>query len=205
MQFKSGALFACRNRFVLIHSVPYRFLLSAIKKKKMTAIRLKNIILSLTGLISIFLILSGCAGCGKFFEEPDIRIQGIHIKKIKNMEALFRMDIEVSNPNLVSFEIQSIECDVEMDGKRIASAVSGEKTLIPSRGSGILQMEVQSTSFDIISVLLKILKSKLNDEKKLDYKISGKIYIKSLFYSPPPIAFSSTGNLFEKIGSSKQQ
>ena len=171
----------------------------------MTAILPKNILLSLTGLIYIILILSGCAGCGKIFEQPGVRIQSIHIKKIKNMEALFRVDIEISNPNFISFEIQSIECDVEMDGKHIASAVPIEKTLIPSRGTGIVPLEVHSTSFDIIPVLLNILKSKLNDDRKLDYKITGKIYINSLFYSPPPVAFSSTGNLFEKIRSLKQQ
>jgi LEA14-like dessication related protein len=159
----------------------------------------------LTGLVYIILILLGCVGCEKIFEQPGVRIQSIHIKKIKNMEALFRVDIEVSNPNLISFEIQSIECDVEMDGKHIASAVPIEKTLIPSRGTGIVPLEVHSTSFDIISVLLKRLKSKLNDDRKFYYKITGKIYINSLFYSPPPVTFSSTGDLFEKIGSSKQQ
>jgi LEA14-like dessication related protein len=159
----------------------------------------------LTGLVYVFLILSCCAGCGKIFEQPGVRIQSVHIKKIKNMEALFRVDIEVSNPNFASFEIQSIECDIEMDGRRIASAVSEEKTLIPSRGTGIVPLEVHSTSFDIISVLLKRLKSKLNDNRELDYKITGKIYLNSLFYSPPPVVFSSTGNLFEKIGGSKQQ
>lgn len=159
----------------------------------------------LTCLASVILILSGCAGCGKIFEQPGIRIQSVHIKKIKNMEALFRLDIEVSNPNFVSFEIKNIECDVEMDGRHIASAVSEEKTLIPSHGTGIVSLEVHSASFDIISVLLKRLKSKLNDDRKFDYKITGKIYLNSFFYSPPPVAFSSTGNLFEKIGSSKQQ
>ncbi|RPH52351.1 MAG: hypothetical protein EHM85_03280 [Desulfobacteraceae bacterium] len=159
----------------------------------------------LTCLVSVILILSCCAGCGKIFEQPGVKIESVHIKRIKNMEALFRVDIEVSNPNFVSFEIESIECDVEMNGRQVASAVSGEKARIPSRGTGIVPLEVHSNSFDNISVLLKILKSKLNEDRKLEYKISGKIYINSLFYSPPPVAFSSTGNLFEKIGSSKQQ
>lgn len=155
---------------------------------------------TLTCLVSVILILSSCAGCGKTFKQPGVRIQSVHIKKIKNMEALFRVDIEVSNPNFISFEIKNIECDVELDGRHIASAVSEEKTLILSHGTGIVSLEVHSTSFDIISVLLKILKSKPNDDRKLDYKITGKIYINSLFYSPSPVAFSSTGNLFEKIG-----
>jgi len=171
----------------------------------MTAFRPGKILFSLTCLVSVFLILSCCAGCGKIFEQPGVKINAIHVKKIRNLEALFRVDIEVSNPNFISFEIQSIECDVEMDGRNIASAVSEGKTTIPSRGAGIVHLEVHSTSFDIISVLLKRLKSKLNDDRKLYYKITGKIYLNSLFYSPPPVIFSSTGDLFEKIGSSKQQ
>jgi len=171
----------------------------------MTAFQPGKILFILTGLVSVFFILLCCVGCGKIFEQPSVKINAIHVKKIRNLEALFRVDIEVSNPNFISFEIQSIECDVEMDGKHIASAVPIEKTLIPSRGTGIVPLEVHSTSFDIISILLKRLKSKLNDDRKLDYKITGKIYINSLFYSPPPVTFSSTGDLFEKIGSSKQQ
>jgi LEA14-like dessication related protein len=155
---------------------------------------------TLTCLVSVILILSGCAGCGKLFEEPGFKIYSIHIKKIRNLEASFRVDIEVSNPNLISFEIKSIECEVEMEGKPVASVDYEVKAFIPSRSTVIVPFEVHSTSFDIISVLLKILKSKLNDDRKLDYKITGKIYINSLFYSPPPVAFSSTGNLFEKIG-----
>ncbi len=171
----------------------------------MTSVHQKNIFLSLTGFVSVLIILSGCTGCGKFYEQPGIRIQSVHIKKIKNTEALFRVDIEVSNPNFISFEINNIECDVEMDGRQIASAVSEEKTLIPSRGTGIVSLEVHSTSLDIISDLLKKLKSKLNDDGKFDYKITGKIHMNSLFHSPSPVAFSSTGNLFKNIGNSKQQ
>ena len=172
---------------------------------KMTAIPSKKILLYSAVFISVIIMLLMCAGCGKFFEKPGVRIQAVHIKKIKNMEALFGVDIEISNPNFISFEIERVECDVEIDGKHIASAVSSEKTVIPSRDSGILHMEVQSTSFDIISVLLRVLKSKLNEEKKLDYKITGKIHIKSLFYFPSPISFSSVGNLFEKTEGLKRQ
>ena len=171
----------------------------------MTAFRPGKILFSLTGLVSLFLILSCFAGCRKTFEQPDVKIIGIHIKKIRNLEALFRVDIEVSNPNFMSFEIQSIECDVEMDGRLIAAAVTEEKTVIPSLGTGVVPLEVHSTSFDIISVILKRLKSKLDDDRRLDYKITGKIHFNSLFYSPPPVTFSSTGNLFEKSESSKQQ
>jgi LEA14-like dessication related protein len=166
----------------------------------MTVIRIKHILLSLSGLVFFVPILAGPLGCGAVFEKPGVEIKSIHIKKIKNTEAFFRVDIEVSNPNFVSFEIKKIECDVEVDDRRIASAVSDDKTLIPSRGTGNVSLEVHSTSADIISVLLKILKSKLSDEKKLEYKISGKIYPESLFFSSQPIVFNSKGNLLQKAG-----
>lgn len=172
----------------------------------MTAIRPNNILLSLTGLISVILILSGCAGCGKIFEQPGIRIQSVHIKKIKNMEALFRVDIEVSNPNFISFEIKSIECEVEMEGKPVASVAYEVKALIPSRSTVIVPLEVHSTSFDIISNLLNILKSNRKTENiKIEYKISGKINLSSPFYAPSSIVFSSDGNLLDKLGLSRRQ
>jgi len=172
----------------------------------MTAILPKNILLSLTGLIYVIFILSGCAGCGKLFEEPGFKIHSIHIKKIRNLEAFFRVDIEVSNPNLMSFEMKSIECEVEIEGKSVASVDYELKALIPSRSTVIVPFEVHSTSFDIISNLLNILKSNRKTENKIiEYKISGKINLSSPFYAPSSIAFSSDGNLLDKLGLSRRQ
>lgn len=169
----------------------------------MILLQSQKMLFRLTGLLSAILIISCCAGCGEIFEQPGVKINTIHIKKINNLEAFFRVDIEVTNPNFISFEIKGIECDVEMDGRQVAAFISEEKTLIPAQGTYVVPLEVHSTSFDIISVLLKILKSRQNDDKKLEYKITGKIYLSSLLYSPPPITFTSSGNLLEKIGRSK--
>ncbi|MBU0544997.1 MAG: LEA type 2 family protein [Proteobacteria bacterium] len=154
----------------------------------------------------LILILSGCAGCGTLFEQPGLKIHSIHIKKIRNLEAFFRVDIEVYNPNLVSFEIKNIECEVEMEGKPVASVAYEVNALIPSRTAVIVPFEVQSTSFDMIATLLNILKSNRKTEiKKIEYKINGKINLSSPFYAPSSIAFRSEGNLLEKLGILKQQ
>jgi len=151
-------------------------------------------------------VLFACAGCGKLFEQPGLKIHSFHIKKLKNLEVFFRVDIEVYNPNLISFEIKSIECEVEMEGKPSASIDYEVKAVIPSRSSVIVPFEVQSTSFDIISSLLNIIKSsKKTDNKKIAYKIKGKINLSSPFYAPSSIPFSSEGDLLEKLGFSKKQ
>jgi len=160
----------------------------------------------IAGIFFLILILSGCAGCGKLFEQPGLKIHSVHIKKIRNLEAFFRVDIEVYNPNLVSFEIKSIECEVEMDGKSVASVDYEVKAIIPSRSTVIVPFEVHSTSFDIISSLLNILKSNRKTEnKKIEYKIKGKINLSSPFYAPSSIEFGSDGNLLDKLGLSRQK
>jgi len=156
--------------------------------------------------IFLILILSGCAGCGKLFEQPGLKIHSVHIKKIRNLEAFFRVDIEVYNPNLISFEIKSIECEVEMEGKPVASVAYEVNAVIPSRATVIVPFEVQSTSFDIISNLLNILKSNRKTEnKKIEYKINGKINLSSPFYAPSSIAFNSEGDLLDKLGLYRQK
>ncbi len=158
------------------------------------------------GVFLLILILLSCTGCGKLFEQPSLKIHSVHIKKIRNLEAFFRVDIEVYNPNLISFEIKSIECEVEMDGKPVASVAYEVNALIPSRGTVIVPFEVHSTSFDIISNLLNILKSNRKTEnKKIDYKINGKINLSSPFYAPSSFAFNSKGDLLDKLGLSRKQ
>ena len=160
----------------------------------------------IAGVFLLILFLSGCAGCGKLFEQPGLKIHSVHIKKIRNLEAFFRVDIEVYNPNLVSFEIKSIECEVEMEGKPVASVDYEANAVIPSRGTAIVPFEVHSTSFDIISNLLNIIKSNRKTEsKKIDYKITGKINLSSPFYAPSSIAFNSEGDLLDKLGLSRKQ
>jgi LEA14-like dessication related protein len=157
-------------------------------------------------IILLILIIFACPGCGKLFEKPVLKLHSVHIKKLRNLEVFFRVDIEVYNPNLVSFEIKSVECKVEMEGKQAASVDYEVKAVIPSRSTVIVPFEVESTSFDIISSLLNVLKSSLKaDNKKIPYKVSGKVNLSSPFYAPSSIPFSSEGDLLDKLGLSKQK
>lgn len=154
----------------------------------------------------MILVFSVCSGCGKFFEQPGLKIHSVHIKKIRNLEVFLRVDVEVYNPNLISLEIKSIECEVEMEGKPVASVDYEVNAVIPSRGTAIVPFEVHSTSFDIISDLLNILKASHKTEKrKILYKVNGKINLSSPFYAPSSIPFSSEGDLLNKLGLSKQK
>jgi LEA14-like dessication related protein len=158
------------------------------------------------GILFLIIVVSVCAGCGGLFEQPGLKIHTIHVKKIKNLEVILRVDVEVYNPNLMPFEIKSVECEVELEGKQIASVNYEVNTAIPSRGTAIIPFEVHSTSFDIISKLLNILKSnRKTDNKRMPYRVRGKINLSSPFYAPSSVPFSSDGDLLEKLGFLRQK
>ncbi|MGB5159470.1 LEA type 2 family protein [Desulfobacterium sp. N47] len=154
----------------------------------------------------LFILLLTCFSCGKLLKQPEVHINSVQIKKIKNLEAVFRLNLEVYNPNIVPFNIKHIEYDVEMEGQHIASAVSDEKVSIPIRGAALVPLEVHSNSFDLISAIIKaFIPGSKNGNKKIEFKINGKILLDGIFYGTNTISFSSSGNLLEKFGRPKEQ
>lgn len=144
--------------------------------------------------------------CGKFLKQPEVHINSVQIKKIKNLEAVFRVNLEVYNPNFVPFNIKHIECDVEMDDQHIASAVLDEKISIPIRGTSIVPIEVRSNSFDLVSAIIKaFIPGSKTENKKIEFKIHGSILLDGFYYGSDAIAFNSSGNLLEKFGRQQKQ
>ncbi|MFH2044370.1 MAG: LEA type 2 family protein [Pseudomonadota bacterium] len=145
------------------------------------------------------------SGCGKLLKKPEVHLNSIQIKEIKNLEAVFSVNIEVYNPNFIPFNIKTIECDVEIAGQHIASAVSDEIFSIPAHGTGIVPLEINSNSFDLISVIIKLLMpGSKTGKKQIDYNIQGKILLGGILYGSDTISFSSSGNLLEKYGQLKE-
>ncbi len=158
------------------------------------------------GILCLFLASLTLFSCGKLLTKPDIHINSVQIRKIKNLEAVFMVNIEVYNPNFIPFHIKHIAFDVEMENKHFASAVSDEKVTIPMRGTGIVPLEVKSNSFDLISVIIKAFKpGSKTGSKKIEYNIHGKILLDGILYGSDTISFNSSGNLLEKYGRSKEQ
>jgi LEA14-like dessication related protein len=155
-------------------------------------------------IIYLLLILS-LFGCGKFLKEPEVHINSVQIKNIKNFEAVFIVNIEVYNPNYIPFNIKHVECDFEMANQHIASAISDENISIPAHGTGNVPLEIHSNSFDLITTVIKsfMFVSKTGN-KQIDYNIHGKILLGGFLYGSDTISFSSAGNLLEKHGQSKE-
>jgi len=145
-------------------------------------------------------------GCGKLLKQPEVHINSIQVKKIKNFEAVFGVKIEVYNPNFIPFNIKHIECDVEIADQHIASAVSDEIISIPAHETAIVPLEINSNSFDLISAIIKAFLPgpEKYRKKQIKYNLHGKILLAGILYGPNTISFSSSGNLLEHYGQSKE-
>ena len=155
--------------------------------KKMTPLR--QYIGLFSGLMAILLILSGCAGWGQRLESPRITLANFNVHQIKIFESVFTIEMRVFNTNDTPMEIRGLNCDLELNGKRLATGVSNVKINIPSYETALIPMTLYSSVLDVVTVLRGLAKN-----EKLEYRLTGHLRL-GKGTMPSTIPFKSTGEL----------
>jgi len=131
-------------------------------------IPLRQYISLFSGFIVILLILSGCAGWGKRLETPRITLSNFNVQEIKIFESVFTIEMRVFNTNDTPMEIKGLNCDLELNGKRLATGVANVKVNIPPYETALIPMTLYSSVLDVVRVLRGLAKT-----EKLEYKLTG--------------------------------
>jgi LEA14-like dessication related protein len=152
-------------------------------------IPLRRYISLFSGLMVILLILFGCAGWGKRLESPRITLSNFNVQEIKIFESVFSIEMRVFNTNETPMEIKGLNCDMELNGKRLATGVTNVTINIPSYGTAIIPMTLYSSVLDVVNVLRSLAKT-----EKLEYKLTGRLRL-GKGGMPSTIPFKSTGEL----------
>jgi LEA14-like dessication related protein len=152
-------------------------------------ISLRQCISLFSGLIVILLILSGCAGWGKRLETPQITLANFNVQEIKIFESVFTIEMRVYNTNDTPMEIKGLNCDLELNGKRLATGVANVKINIPSYETALIPMTLYSSVLDVVRVLRGLSKT-----EKLEYKLTGRLRL-GKGTMPSTIPFKSIGEL----------
>jgi LEA14-like dessication related protein len=168
-------------------ALPYRYPTN--EKADKYLMPLRHHISLLSGFILIFLILSGCAGLGRRLEAPRITLSNFSVQEIKVFESVFKIELRVFNTNDTPLEIKGLNCDLEINGKRLATGVANVKTDIPSYETGIVPMTLYSSVLDVMEVLRGLAKT-----DKLQYTLKGRLRL-GKGAIPSTIPFTSTGEL----------
>jgi LEA14-like dessication related protein len=152
-------------------------------------IPLRQYISLCSGLMVILLIFSGCAGWGQRLEPPRIILANFNVQEIKIFESVFTIEMRVFNTNEVPLEIKGLNCDLELNGKRLATGVANVQINIPSYETALIPMTLYSSVLDVVRMLRGLAKT-----EKLEYKLTGRLRL-GKGAMPSTIPFKSTGEM----------
>jgi LEA14-like dessication related protein len=153
-------------------------------------------LLCLAGFVLLALGLYGCAGLGKSLEPPKINLANITVQEIKTFEAVFGLQLRVFNHNDVPLVIKALDCDLEVNGSRLASGVTKTEASIPAFGTGLVDITVYASSLQIVSRFLRGLRTAQGDGKadSIEYDLSGHLHLGGRAL-PGRIPFSAQGSM----------
>ena len=141
------------------------------------------------GLTVIIFILSGCAVWGKHLESPRLTLANFNVQEIKVFESIFQIELRVFNTNDIPLEIKGLDCDLELNGKRLATGVSNAQLNIPPYETVLVPMTLYSSVLGVVSVLRSLSKT-----EKLEYKLTGRLRL-GKGTMPSVLPFKSQGEL----------
>ncbi|MFC1812918.1 LEA type 2 family protein [Thermodesulfobacteriota bacterium] len=142
-------------------------------------------------------MLQGCAGLGKRLESPEVSLAHIAVQEVKAFETAFELDLRIFNTNDIPLEIKAIDCELEVNGRKMAKGVSPTETTVPAFGTELIRMEVYSSMLEMVSSLLDMARRAQSKQTKakLDYKLTGKLRLAGGSMMPRSIPFKYKGEL----------
>ena len=123
-------------------------------------------------ILSIGLLISGCAGLGKPLEPPRVSLADIRVEDFTGFETVFQIQLRVINTNDVDLKVKGLEAELEINGQSFAAGVSNTPVKIPAFGTELVTVAVYSS-------VIKMFKSVygLQESEELQYRINGKLRV----------------------------
>ena len=159
--------------------------------------RLSRIVWGPVTLVIFLMMVYGCAGLGKRLEAPEVSLAHIAVQEVKAFETAFDLDLRVFNANDVPLEIKGIDCELEVNGRKMAKGVSPAETAVPACGSELIRVQVYSSMLEMVSSILDMARNAQSKQTKakLDYKLTGKLRLAGGSMMPRTIPFKYKGEL----------
>lgn len=142
------------------------------------------------GILAILLLLSGCAGLGKTLEPPRAQLANISVREVRGFEAVLEVELRLFNTNDVAIGIRGIDCELEINDKRLASGVSKTETEVPPYGTATIPITLYSSVLDMVRRVME-----LPGREMVEYKLTGKLHLQEGSLLNATIPFQSTGEI----------
>ncbi len=144
----------------------------------------------LTIVLTVVFLLQGCAAIRSDFEEPTITAANLQLSEVKNLEAVFLLELRVLNPNDFALDIRGLSCELNIEGEHFATGIGNDLQQIPAFDSKTISVKVYASMIDIVGSVIQFLQG-AGQRHPLHYELTGKVRLEG--YGKIP--FSSQGVL----------
>ena len=144
----------------------------------------------LSVLCAVALAVSACAGFGKRLESPRVSLANVQLESMQGLETVLRIELRVLNGNEIPLVVKGMECELEINGRHLASGVSDKRTEIPAYGTAIVPVALYSSVLDLVKGAMR-----LKDQDKVKYELKGHLHLEAGILAPSTIPFKSAGEV----------
>ena len=153
--------------------------------------------LPLVTILSLGLMLAGCAGLGKPLEPPHVSLADIRVESFTGFETVFQIQLRVINTNDTDLNVKGLEAQLEINEQPFATGVSNTPVKIPSFGTELVTVALYSS-------VIKMFRSVygLHESEELKYRLNGKLRVSGDSTFATTLPFESAGEV--TMNSSKE-
>ena len=139
-------------------------------------------------LLSLILLLPGCALWQQRLQEPTISLVGLEIRELGLLRQRYALTLNVQNPNAVTLPVRGLRYGVHLGGEQFATGVSPQAFTVPAYGETDIEVEMTT---NLLTVLSKIQALLAGTQESIEYQLSGALEVDLPFVGAVP--FSNKG------------
>jgi LEA14-like dessication related protein len=132
----------------------------------MSSVRLLAILLALV-------FTASCASLGTGLEPPEVSLVNLKPLAGTGFEQQFEITLRVLNPNSVPLEGDGIDLQLDVNGRRLARALSSERFVIPRLGDATVTLVATTNVIDVFRQVVVL----PNAGGRFDYLLSGRVLL----------------------------
>lgn len=143
--------------------------------------------------VAVLVMVSGfMSGCANFYsgrEQPEIHLTSIQPLPREGLEQRFLIGLNIVNPDRRKLNISGLSYSLLLNGRKVASGVSGKMTPIPGFSESKVRLQASTNLISSLRVVADLLSNK---NSVVDYEIVTKIRTS---WWPAPIELSEQGSI----------
>ena len=125
-------------------------------------------------LLLAILPLVGCTTVG--LEAPDVTLVDLQLEDVTLLESSGSVVLRLANSNPDPLQVDGLAFELKLDGRRVGQALSSEVLEVPRLSTGTVQAELSVNHLSVLSLIQGALET-----EKVDYELSGKVYVQTDF------------------------